>query len=74
MYSVDTFIKNVSWETLYKKAQNMHNFNINIRILCMIDRIEIAVVCCVIIKYYMVALIIAGFMSCAGIIKLCIYS
>lgn len=52
----------------------MHNFNINIRILCMIDRIKIAVVCCVIIKYYMVALIIAGFMSCAGIIKLCIYS
>lgn len=30
----------------------MHNFNIDIRILCMIDRIEIAVVCCVIIKYY----------------------
>ena len=52
----------------------MHNFNINIRILCMIDRIEIAVVCCVIIKYYMVALIIAGCMLCAGIIKLYIYS
>ncbi len=36
----------------------MHNFNINIRILCMVDRIETAVVCCVMIKYYRVALLL----------------